>query len=442
LQYAPRRINLARRKPIAAPGSIDPALTECRAPRDDDRYGLCGRRSALEPSPERKAQSALAQIVLSGLARYYAGGVAALLPLDLSIPAGELLVVLGPSGSGKTTLLRLIAGLIKPSAGGVFIDGHDVTGLPPHHRGVAMVFQHPAVYPHLSVFDNIAFGLRARRIARSHVRARVNTMAGILELDHLLSRRPGQLSGGERQRVALGRALVRQPRVVLLDEPFSNLDQPLRANLREQVVELQRRFGTTLVHVTHDQGEALTMGDRVAVFDRGRMVQAAAPRVLYDHPADRFVAAFVGNPPINILPCHVQAEPEGETVHIHPIGAEGSLRWTVPRRLLPASWDETQHQLELGIRSEALSVREPGGVDWAGPTSLALPARVRSLEFNGALLLATLTVGPHRLVARLTPTQKLAVRDTVTVTVELSRVRWFDPGTGAALEPKSCGNAT
>ncbi len=281
------------------------------------------------PTPFRKAKRRVASIKLKNLGRFFTPGIAALHPLDLSIPAGELLVVLGPSGSGKTTLLRLIAGLEPPSAGSVLIGGRDVTGLAPHERDVAMVFQHPALYPHLSVFDNMAFGLRARGVVKSQLRAKVNTMAGILELDRLLARHPAELSGGQRQRVAIGRALVRQPRVVLLDEPFSNLDLPLRASLREQVVDLQRRFGTTLIHVTHDQAEALLMGDRLAVLDQGRIQQTGTPREIYEKPANRFVAAFVGNPPINVLPC--QVEPEGESACIHPIAADAALSWNVGR---------------------------------------------------------------------------------------------------------------
>ncbi len=373
----------------------------------------------------------MAEIELKQLARFFAGGIAALHPLELAIPAGELLVVLGPSGSGKTTLLRLIAGLDPPSAGSVWIGGRDVTGVPPHRRDVAMVFQHPALYPHLSIFDNMAFGLRPRRVPRSQVRLKVNTIAGMLELDRLLSRRPADLSGGERQRVAIGRALVRQPRVILLDEPFSNLDLPLRANLREQVVNLQRRFRTTLIHVTHDQAEALLMGHRVLILDHGRLLQVGTPRVIYEQPAHRFVATFVGSPPINILPCRI--EPEGEAVRIHPIAADASLSWTTARAFLPADWDGKPCQLELGIRPEALSVVNLEGSTGAGPSSLEFKAQVRDLEFNGPELLATLAAGPHRMVARLPSNHELRARDRVILAVNMRRAHWFDPATGAAL---------
>jgi ABC-type sugar transport system ATPase subunit len=359
--------------------------------------------------------------------------VAALYPLDLTVPAGELLVVLGPSGSGKTTLLRLIAGLQAPSTGSVWIGGRDVTDFAPHLRDVAMVFQHPALYPHLTIFDNLAFGLRARSAPRHELRTRVNTIAGMLELDQLLERRPVELSGGEQQRVAIGRALVRQPRVILLDEPFSNLDLPLRANLRERVVQLQRKFGTTLIHVTHDQGEALVMGHRVVVLDRGRMLQVDTPRAVYEQPASRFVATFVGNPPINILPCQIQSE--GEFVRAQPIAADRSSSWTTTRAWLPADWDGTPRHLDLGIRPEALSVHHfERFTDRHCPPN-AFTAHLRNLEFNGPDLLATVAAGPHRLVARLPSNLEIRIRDEVVVSVDMRCARWFDPTTGLAMKP-------
>jgi ABC-type sugar transport system ATPase subunit len=383
----------------------------------------------------------LVSIELTNLSKSFGRGVPALHPLDLSIPAGELLVVLGPSGSGKTTLLRLIAGLELPTSGSVLLGDVDATILPAHRRDVAMVFQHPALYPHLSVFDNIGFGLRARGVPRSQLRSEVKTIAGILELDQLLGRRPAELSGGERQRVAIGRALVRRPRVVLLDEPFSNLDAPLRAGLREQVVDLQRRFGTTLIHVTHDQAEALVMGHRLAVFDGGRLQQTGVPRAIYERPANRFVATFVGSPPINIVPC--QIEPDGEAVRIHPIAAETSLKWVVARDWLPGAWDGTPRQLDLGIRPETLCVGDSEGSIGTGPTFVMFPAQVRNLEFNGADVLAVLDAGQHRMAARLsTGLKKVAVRDRVTVAVDMRRISWFDPATGALLPPVSTGDGT
>jgi ABC-type sugar transport system ATPase subunit len=374
------------------------------------------------------------QIELKKLAKTFAGGIHALLPLDFEIRAGELLVVLGPSGSGKSTLLRLIAGLESPSSGAVWIDGRDVSRVPPHRRDVAMVFQNPALYPHLSVFDNLAFGLRARGVSRSQARVRVNSVAGMLGLDHVLTRRPSALSGGERQRVAIGRALAREPRTILLDEPFSNLDIPLRTSLRDQVVELHRRFKTTLIHVTHDQAEALVMGDRIVILDRGQLLQCGTPRVLYEQPVHRFVATFVGSPPMNILPC--QIEHDGESIRLHPVGTERALPWTLPEELLPRGWRGTTRLFDLGLRPEAIAVREPGAAGPSLPSSPSVSARVRRMEFNGPELLATLELWPHRLVARLPASQKLGEQERVEAILDLSRSVWFDQSTGRALE---CG---
>ena len=373
----------------------------------------------------------MAQIELRQLAKVFPGGIDALQPVDLTISRGELLVVLGPSGSGKSTLLRLIAGLEAASAGSVWFEGRDMTAVPPHRRDVAMVFQHPALYPHLSVFDNLAFGLKARGVSRGQARTKVNTVAGLLGLDHVLARRPSALSGGERQRVAIGRALAREPRVILFDEPFSSLDLPLRAGLRDQVVDLHRRFGTTLIHVTHDQAEALLMGDRVAVFDCGHLRQCDTPRALYDHPADRFVATFVGSPPMNILPC--QIEREGESVKVVPLAADVALSWESETGALPPDWEGSTRLFDLGLRPEAIAVRDAGNSTGPHLSRPSVNAQVRRLEFNGPELLATLALGPHRLIARLPASQPIAERQRVEAILDLSRAVWFDQSTGHAL---------
>jgi ABC-type sugar transport system ATPase subunit len=373
----------------------------------------------------------LSEIELRQLAKVFPGGIDALQPVDLTIKRGELLVVLGPSASGKSTLLRLIAGLDVPSAGTVWFDGREMTRVPPHQRDVAMVFQHPALYPHLSVFDNMAFGLKARGVSRSHARTKVNTVAGMLGLDHVLTRRPATLSGGERQRVAIGRALAREPRVILLDEPFASLDLPLRAGLRDQVVDLHRRFGTTLVHVTHDQAEALLMGDRVAVLNRGRLLQCDTPRSIYDRPADRFVATFVGTPPMNIVPCQIKRD--GESVCVIPLAVDIAVAWTTGTEELPPAWEGTTRLFDLGLRPEAIAVRVGADSITPHPFRASVTAQVHRLEFNGPELLATLAVGPHRLVARLPASQRIAERQRVEAILDLTNAIWFDQSTGQAL---------
>jgi ABC-type sugar transport system ATPase subunit len=370
--------------------------------------------------------AALGEIEFRRVSKTYASGIPAVSAIDLAIAPRELLVIVGPSGSGKTTLLRLIAGLESPDTGGVWIDGRDVTKVPAFRRDVSMVFQHPALYPHLSVFDNIAFGLRARGVPRNQVRAQVNTVAGLLGLDALLLRRPGQLSGGERQRVAIGRAIARQPRVLLCDEPFSNLDPPLRIALREEVAELHSRFGSTLVLVTHDQSDALLLGDRIAVLDRGRLLQCGTPREVYEHPVHRFVGTFIGSPPLNILPCELVRGADQTRVHL--IAADRSFSWFLPAGAGPPDWPASG-QVEFGIRPEAIAVHS----DHATPTSATLDAQVRQVEFNGHEILATLSLGPHRLVARLPASQTIHDRQHLRINLDLNHAVWFEPETGKAL---------
>jgi multiple sugar transport system ATP-binding protein len=230
------------------------------------------------------------------------GRVRAIDGIDLATEEGEYLVLLGPSGCGKTTLLRTIAGLEEPTSGEVFIDGHSVTGLPPRARQVAMVFQSYALYPHKTVHANIVFPLRAARMPREDRDRKVRWAADLLSIGHLLQRKPRQLSGGERQRVALARALVREPHVFLLDEPLSNLDAKLRASARDELKRFQEEVGTTTIYVTHDQVEAMGLGDRIVILSDGRIRQIGPPVEVYDNPADTFVATFIGSPPMNLVP--------------------------------------------------------------------------------------------------------------------------------------------
>ncbi|WP_274631101.1 ABC transporter ATP-binding protein [Arvimicrobium flavum] len=243
----------------------------------------------------------MARIQFKGITKNYAGGVIAVDTLDLEIRDREFLVLLGPSGCGKSTTLNMIAGLEDPTSGELWFDDLDVTFLPPHKRDVAMVFQSYALYPHKNVYENIAFGLRMRKVANDEIERRVRDAARKLEIEHLLERRPGQLSGGQRQRVALGRAMVREPSVFLMDEPLSNLDAALRISMRAEIKHLHAAMGTTFVYVTHDQAEALTLADRIVVMQHGVVQQIGTPDEIYEKPANMFVASFLGSPPINYL---------------------------------------------------------------------------------------------------------------------------------------------
>ncbi len=247
----------------------------------------------------------MATLDVEQLTKVFPDGTRAVDAVDLSVADGELVVLVGPSGCGKSTAMRLVAGLERPTSGTIAIGDRDVTALPPQERDIAMVFQSYALYPHKSVRDNLAFGLRMRHVARDEIDRKVTDAARVLELEPLLDRKPRALSGGQRQRVALGRAIVRSPQVFLLDEPLSNLDARLRVQTRTELARIQRRIGATMLYVTHDQEEAMTLGERVAVMRAGRIEQLAPPLELYRRPASTFVAGFVGSPAMNLLACEV-----------------------------------------------------------------------------------------------------------------------------------------
>ncbi len=303
------------------------------------------------------------------------GDTAALDGIDLDVAAGSFCVLLGPSGCGKSTTLRIIAGLESASAGQVLIDGRDVTGLGPAQRGIAMVFQNYALFPHLSVADNICFGLAVRRVPADETARRLQHCAELLGLGDLLQRKPSQLSGGQQQRVALGRALVAQTKVCLMDEPLSNLDAQLRQEMRHELRELQQRLSLTVVYVTHDQTEAMSMADQVVLLNNGRIEQAAAPRALYARPASTFAARFIGTPAMNLLRL-VKGQIAGSDVSI---GAGQAVAHT------------------LGLRPEAVTL--DGSV----------PATVRSLEYLGADLVLRCAIGSEQLTVRADGHTDLAV---------------------------------
>ncbi len=343
---------------------------------------------------------------LDRLTKTFPGGVRALDAVSLGVPAGALAVLVGPSGCGKTTLLRLVAGLETPDSGRIVLAGRDLAGVAPADRQVAMVFQDHALYPSRTVYENLAFPLRARRRAAAEIDEQVRRAADRLGLTSLLSSRPGQLSGGERQRVALGKALVRRPALFLLDEPLSNLDAHLRRQLRRLVRQVQADSGTTTLHVTHDQEEALALADLLVVLDRGRVQQAGTPSEVYHRPANRFVAGFLG-PGMNFLDGRLLLQEER-------LVFEGAgVRVEVGQALAP--W--LGQAVGLGFRPEAA---RPGGTE-----GVQLRGRVRLIEYLGDRMDVTLDGEGTPVQVRLDPEQAVRVGDELTIGVPLDRCGWF-----------------
>jgi multiple sugar transport system ATP-binding protein len=337
------------------------------------------------------------------------GTTEALAPLDLRVPDGTFLALLGPSGCGKTTALRLLAGLEIPSGGRIFIGDRDVTYAPPRRRDVAMVFQSYALYPHLKVFDNIAYPLRVRKVDKDERARQVHEVATLLGLEELLDRRPRQLSGGQRQRIALARAIIRQPRAFLMDEPLSNLDAQLRLQMRAEIKRLQRELQTTTLYVTHDQVEAMTMADTVAVMRHGHLLQLATPAELYAHPANLFVAGFVGSPPMNVLEGEV-----ADDTFTHPTGA------------VPLSTVTHRGPAKLGFRPEHAALVEPGTPD-------TFAGEIYVVEPLGNETLVAVDVGGTLVNVRTTAGFTAALSQRCAVRPESRHLHLFDAETGEAL---------
>ena len=352
----------------------------------------------------------MAAITYNHVTKRFPGSTLAVHDLNLEIKDTEFMVLVGPSGCGKSTALRLLAGLEEVTSGEIEIGGHVVNDVPPRERDIAMVFQSYALYPHMTVFDNLAFGLRMRGVATAEIARRVHSAAQILELAPLLKRKPRQLSGGQRQRVALGRAIVRQPQAFLLDEPLSNLDAKLRIQTRIELQKQHRALHTTFIYVTHDQVEAMTMGDRIAVMKDGVLQQVAPPRDIYDNPANIYVAGFIGSPTMNFVPVSVQ----GTTARATGFDIE------LPRA--PGVENGV-----LGIRPEALTEHPRDGHP-------GLDMRIDVAEVLGPDQFVYGSVGSDGITARVDPNLKVSPGDRIRLGVDMRRPHLFDAASGVAIQ--------
>jgi len=397
----------------------------------------------------------LAPIAYEKVSKVYDDGTTAVHDLDLAIEDGELMVVVGPSGCGKTTALRMLAGLEEISAGEIRIGDRVVNDLTPKERDIAMVFQSYALYPHMTVEQNLAFGLKLRKLPKPEVQKRVQEAAEILEIDDFLKRKPRALSGGQRQRVAMGRAIVREPQAFLMDEPLSNLDAKLRVQMRAEIHQLQRRLGVTTLYVTHDQVEAMTMGDRVAVMRDGHLQQVDTPQALYESPVNEFVAGFIGSPAINLVEAQLERDEGGVWVSF------GGHRLLVDEQLVRNKSilaDYVGRRVVLGIRPEDF---EDASLERDVPQERRLTTHCDLTEPLGAEVLVYFTVsaaglaavaaespedaevllgvkengeGPRsRLVARVSPRTRIAEDSEIQLVVDTRRLYFFDPETEAAI---------
>ncbi|HTW51198.1 MAG TPA: sn-glycerol-3-phosphate ABC transporter ATP-binding protein UgpC [Stellaceae bacterium] len=363
----------------------------------------------------------MARVAMRSLNKKY-DEVHAVIDVNLDIRDQEFVVLVGPSGCGKTTTLRMVAGLESITSGHISIDEKVVNELPPMDRDIAMVFQNYALYPHMSVYDNMAFGLKMRRFDKGEIAKRVQEAADILGIGQLLKRKPRQLSGGQRQRVALGRAIVRHPQVFLFDEPLSNLDAKLRVQMRVELKKLHERLGTTAIYVTHDQVEAMTLGDRVVVMKDGLVQQVGDPMELYNEPANRFVAGFIGSPAMNFAEVRIAGENGAVWAE-----AEG-MRLKVPAPLQARLAPFAGKAATLGIRPEDLHIASA-----ADPDELCFAANVEVVERLGSEILLDVAAGPNTMVASVEPTATAQVHEKLRLAIDPSRVHFFDTENEAAI---------
>jgi multiple sugar transport system ATP-binding protein len=363
----------------------------------------------------------MAEVALQNLNKNF-DEVYAVRDVNLSIRDKEFIVLVGPSGCGKTTTLRMVAGLESISSGRILIDDKVINDLPPMDRDIAMVFQNYALYPHMSVYDNMAFGLKMRKFDRADIGRRVQEAAHILGIEQLLQRKPRQLSGGQRQRVALGRAIVRHPQVFLFDEPLSNLDAKLRVQMRVELKKLHDRLGTTAIYVTHDQVEAMTLGDRVVVMKDGLVQQVGEPLELYNEPANRFVAGFLGSPAMNFATVAVREAGGGLWAE------DGVIRIRVPEEIANHLRRYAGQQVTMGIRPEDLHIAGE-----ADPPDLGFEAVVEVVEKLGSEILLDMAVGEHTMVASIEPNLRVGVHEKLRLAMNPQRLHFFDAASEAVI---------
>ncbi len=358
----------------------------------------------------------MSRVLLKDLTKTFSRGTVAVDHVSFEVADREFFVLVGPSGCGKSTTLRLVAGLEEPTSGEIWIGDRNVTDVEPRDRDIAMVFQNYALYPHMTVFDNLAFALKLRHTPRSEIRRRVEEAARILDIGGLLDRKPAELSGGQRQRVALGRAIVRHPKVFLFDEPLSNLDAKLRVGMRAELARIHRRLETTAFYVTHDQVEAMTLGQRIGVMKDGRLLQVADALTLYNHPVNRFVAGFIGSPPMNFIAGRL--ENSGRLRFVAP-----ALSFELPPGPAAALAPHTGRTVTLGIRPEDIELVGSGG--W--------PAGVEVAEHMGNETIVYLRLGGENLIARTLPDRAARPGETVNITFRPDRLHFFDADSELAL---------
>lgn len=378
----------------------------------------------------------MAQVLMNNVSKHF-GESRAVSNLTIDIADGEFLVFVGPSGCGKTTSLRMLAGLESSTYGSIFIGDRDVTRLPPGKRNVAMVFQNYALYPHLTVAKNLSFGPSIRHETKTQLPARVKSVAELLNIDMLLNRKPGALSGGQRQRVALGRALMRQPDLFLLDEPLSNLDAALRVQMRQEIVRVHENLRTTTVYVTHDQVEAMTMGDRIAVMNQGQLLQVGTPDNLYNDPVDMFVGTFLGTPRMNTIDCQIRVL-SSSNVLLNLFGMNAELPQGTSEELSTVIESRDAMAVTAGIRPADLRIRE----GHEGTQDVSVTGVVRTIEHLGSLQNVGLDIGGVRITATASKGTRLRKGETAELSFDLHDLYFFNSSSGKRLMSRTLGSGS